>query len=130
LLIWQWGRSAGLGGALERYLPAEAYYSPTVIVIAISVFLLAQGLIRPSGPLSALCRPAPALAGRRLGDSTLGVFAVHLLVLEVVLRLPLIGGDRAAESVGELLARCLMVFVVAYLIALLANRVPVLRRLF
>ncbi len=130
LLIWQWGQTAGLGGILERYLPAEAYYSPPMVLIAVSVFLTAQGLIRPDGPLRALCRRAPAIAGRRLGDATLGVFAVHLLVLQAVLALPVIGGTKAAGSVPELLARCVVVFGVAYLVSLVAARLPYVRRVF
>jgi surface polysaccharide O-acyltransferase-like enzyme len=130
LLVWQWGQSTGAGGVLERYLPAEAYYSPTLILLAISVFLLARALIRPGGLLGVLSRRGPALAGRRLGDSTLGVFAVHLLVLQAVLHLPVIGGDDAASSFVQLLARCVTVFVVAYLIALVASRLPLVRRVF
>ena len=130
LLAWQWGKQAGVAGVIERYLPAEAYYSFTLVTLALAVFLLARALVRPGGWLGALCRPGPALAGRRLGGSTLGVFAVHLLVLQAVLRMPAIGGESAATSVAQLLARCLTVFAVAYLISLLAARVPYLRRVF
>jgi hypothetical protein len=55
---------------------------------------------------------------------------VHLLVLEAVLATPVIGGADAAGSVSELLARCVVVFVVSYLIALLAARIPGVRRVF
>ena len=130
MLIWQWGRTSGVGGVLERYNPAEAYYSVTLVVLAVAMFLLARALVRPDGRLGVLAGHRAALAGRRLGDSTLGVFAVHLLVLQVVLRLPVIGGAPAADSVLELVARCLVVFVVSYLISLLAARIPVARRVF
>ncbi len=130
LLIWQWGAEAGLAGVLERYLPAEAYYSVTLVVLAVAIFLLARALVRPGGWLGVLSARGPALAGRRLGDSTLGVFAIHLLVLQAVLRMPGIGGAPAAASVAELLARCATVFVVSYLISLLAARVPYVRRVF
>ena len=130
MLIWQWEKGQGAVGLLERFVPAEAYYSPTLIAITIAVFLCARALIRPRGLLRVLCRRGPALAGRRLGDSTLGVFAVHLLVLEAVFSLPVVGGAPAASTVSELLARCAIVFGVSYLIALLAARVPGVRRVF
>ena len=94
------GTEAGLGGVLERYLPAEAYYSVTLVVLAVAIFLLARALVRPGGWLGVLSARGPALAGRRLGDSTLGVFAIHLLVLQAVLRMPVIGG-RAGGGFGR-----------------------------
>jgi len=130
LLSWQWAKTEGVAGWIERYMPAEAYYSPTTIVIVVSVFLLGQTLVRSGGLLDPLCRPGPAIVGRRLGDATLGVFAVHLLVLEAVLQIPVIGGSIIAGSAGELVARCVVVLVVAYLISLLASRIPFLSRVF
>jgi surface polysaccharide O-acyltransferase-like enzyme len=128
LLIVQWRRSTGVLGALETYVPAESYYAPTVLVVTVSVFLLGRALVRPGGLLRALSTGATARVARRLGDATLGVFASHLLVLEVVLRLPVIGGPRGADSVGQLLARCVVVLLGAYVLALVASRLPLLRR--
>ncbi len=128
MLCWQWRRTTGWGGVLERYQPAESYYSATVLVVAVGVFLLARALVRPRGPLRSLCRSGPTRLGRRLGDATLGVFASHLLVLEVVLRLPVLGGDKAADSVLQLVARCLVVLVGAYVVALVGSLVPWVRR--
>ena len=130
LLSWQWGQTEGIGGRLERSMPAEAYYSPALIVIAISVFLLARALVRPGGLLNVLARPRLTRIGRRLGDATLGVFAVHLLVLKLMYELPKVGGDQAAGSVAQLLARCAFVFVIAYLVSLTAARIPIIRRVF
>lgn len=128
LLAWQWRQPSGVGATLERYLPAESYYSPVVLVVTVAVFLVARGLVRRDGLLRYLSQGGPARIGRRLGDATLGVFAAHLLVLEVVLRLPVIGGDRGADSVGQLVARCAVVLLGAYVFSLLAARVPGLRR--
>lgn len=130
LLSWQWGQTQGFGGRLERYMPAEAYYSPILIVIAISVFLLARALVRPGGLLKRLTGPRPTRIGRRLGDATLGVFAVHLLVIKLMYELPKVGGDQAAGSVAQLLARCAFVFVIAYVVSLTAARIPIIRRVF
>ncbi|HET8615684.1 MAG TPA: acyltransferase family protein [Actinomycetales bacterium] len=128
LLALQWRQHSGMLGALERHSPAESYYSPTVLLISVCVFLVARGLVRPDGALAGLARGAPARVGRRLGDATLGVFGVHLLVLEVVLRLPVVGGERGATSVGLLVTRCVVVLVAAYVFSLVARRLPLLRR--
>ena len=130
LLAWQWRRPDGLGRLLERYLPAESYYSPVLVVIVISVFLTARAIIRPDGLLGGLCRRSPYRLARHLGDATLGVFGVHLLVLEGVLRLPKVGGARAAVSVPELLVRCALILFIAYLVSLIARRIPLVRRVF
>jgi surface polysaccharide O-acyltransferase-like enzyme len=127
LLVWQWRRASGLGGALERYLPAESYYSPAVLVVTVAIFLLARALVRRQGALAVLSRGATARIGRKLGDATLGVFAAHLLILELVLRLPHIGGPRGAATVGQLLTRCAVVLFGAYVFSLAARRVPMLR---
>lgn len=130
LLAWQWRRPEGLGRLIEHYLPAESYYSPVVVVTAVSVFLTVRALIRPDGLLRVLCRRSPSRLARHLADATLGVFGVHLLVLEGVLRIPKVGGPRAAGSVPELLVRCVLVLVIAYLVSLIARRIPLVRRAF
>ena len=129
-LCWQWANPSHLAKAAEKYSPSESYYSLTVLLVAVSVYLLARALIRPDGRLHALAAPGPTAVGRRLGGATLGVFAVHLLVLDAVVALPVIGGREAADSALDLVVRCVLVFVVAYVISLLAARVPLLRRLF
>lgn len=128
LLSWQWRRRTGLAGVLEHQLPAASYYSPVLVLIAIAIFLIARSVIRPDGLLGALCRPGPAQVARRLGDTTLGVFGVHLLILKLVLALPWLGGANAADSVVQLVGRCLAVFLIAYLLVLVGARVPLLRR--
>lgn len=127
-LILQWGRTGGLGEHLERVIPAEAYVGPVVAIVAVCVFLTVHALIRPGGLLAVLCRPGVARAGRRLGEATLGVYGVHLLVRNAVLALPGIGGNNVASSPAQLVARCVVVLLVAYLIALMAHRVPYMRR--
>jgi hypothetical protein len=129
LLVWQWGRQGGFGGLLERFVPAEAYYSPVTVVLAVAVFLTARGLVRPAGFLAPLARGRLARIGRKLGDATLGVFAVHLLVLEVAERMPFIGGEAGALQPDELLARFGFVLAGAYAFSLTCARLPYLRRL-
>jgi hypothetical protein len=129
LLTWQWGNVDGIGGRLEHYMPAEAYYTPTVMVVAVSVFLVARAMIRPGGLLRWLAKGWPAKVGTALGSATLGVFVVHLLVFRWVLQLIWIGGPQASDSIGQLVARCAAVLVVAFTISLTLARIPLLRRL-
>jgi surface polysaccharide O-acyltransferase-like enzyme len=130
VLCWQWANPEPLARTFEKYSPCESYYSLTVLLIAISVYLLARALIRPQGRLRGLTGHAPTRVGRRLGDATLGVFAVHQLVLDAIVALPGIGGEQAADSAPELVLRCVLVIVGAYVIALAAARIPLLRRIF
>lgn len=123
-LVLEWGR-VGRSGPV---MPTEAYYSVPVIVLSISVLLIAHALIRPGGMLRVLCRPALAHLGRQLGATTLGVYGVHLLIRNGLLHLPGIGGPAAAGSLLELLARCGVVLVLSYAVALLLRRVPLLKQ--
>jgi len=105
------------------------YYSLGVQLLAVLVFMVAQGLVRPGGILGALCRPGPARVGRLLGEATLGVFALHLAVLFVSYDLPVIGGSPAASTVLELVGRIGIVVVVTFVIVLVLRRIPWVQRL-
>ena len=129
LLAWQWRNPHEPAATLERYLPAESYYTPAVLACAVLVFLVASSLGRHRGRAAAAGGgDAAARLGRRLGDATLGVFAAHLLVLQWVLTWPVLGGGDAATGVPQLLGRCAAVLVTTYALVLVAGRVPVLRK--
>jgi surface polysaccharide O-acyltransferase-like enzyme len=124
VLVLQWGR-VGRSGPV---MPTEAYYSVPVIVLAVCVLLIVHSLVRPGGLLGVLCRPRLASLGRQLGAMTLGVYGVHLLIRNGLLHLPWIGGGAAAPSIAELLARCAATLVLAYAVAMVLRKIPVLRQ--
>ena len=100
LLTWQWRQSEGVVAARALRTRRVLHYRRSsscdrrVGLSTCTASSVEDGLLR------ALFRPSAARVARRLGDATLGVFGVHLLVIEGLLRLPLIGGNQAANSVS------------------------------
>lgn len=125
-LSWQW-RNPAAPPWLQHAAPIS-YYGLTVHIYSVMVFLLVRSLVRADGPLRMLARPRPAALGRKLGDATLGVFALHIAFVPVVIDLPLIGGESAAASWEQLLARVAVVLVLSFAVVLPLRRVPVIRR--
>lgn len=126
LVVWQW-HNAAAPGWLHALAPVS-YYGLTVHLYAIGLFLLGQAVIRPDGVLRILAGDRLARLGRVLADATLGVFAVHIAVLNLVWRLPLVGGEPAVASSLHLVARVAAVVVLSYAVVLPLRRVPVVRR--
>ncbi|WP_040155456.1 acyltransferase [Mobilicoccus massiliensis] len=127
-VVWQWRQPAGVGAVLEHYQPAESYFHPAVAVAACSAMYLSRWIIRPGAAGALFARPRMARLGRAFGAATLGVFAVHQLVLYVVERMPWLGGGAVASTPEQLVARCVVVFVGAYAAALIGGRIPGVRR--
>ncbi|WP_353708685.1 acyltransferase family protein [Cellulosimicrobium sp. ES-005] len=125
LLTWQW-RNPAAPGWLQVVSPVS-YYGLGVHVYAVLVLLVARALVRPGGVGRVLARPAPARVGRVLGAATLGVFCSHLLLVPVVAGIPALGGDAAAGSSVQLVARVACVLVISYTATLVLRRVPVVR---
>lgn len=126
-LAWQWRNPEA--PTWLQVAPVN-YYGVSVQLYAVLVFLVAHSLIRHDGVLSVLTRTGPARLGRTLGDATLGVFALHIAVLTIVVQeVPVIGGDWAATSSEQMVARVATVIVVTYAIVLVLRRVPGVRRI-
>ena len=113
--------------SVARLLPTS-YYGVQVQLYAVLVYLVVKSLVIPRGLLRGLTSPRAAAAGRALGDATLGVFVLHLIVWNVMLHLPVLGGENAAGSMPLMLGRVAFVLVTTYAIVLALRRVPVLRR--
>lgn len=126
LQAWIWF-NVGIPGWLAELAPTSTY-GILVLAYSLTIFLVVQGLIQPAGPLRALTQGRLAKWGRTLGDSTLGVFVVHIAVLFLMLKyIPVIGGDRATTSIAVLLSRVAFVIIVSYLIVVPLRKVPVFR---
>ncbi len=128
-VVWQWGRTSGVGALLEHVQPAESYFHPGVFLAACSAMYLTRVLVREGGVLRGFAGSRAAAWGRTLGASTLGVYGVHQLVLAMVERAPVLGDGPVASSPAQLLARCLLVVVGSYAFALAAARIPLLNRI-
>lgn len=126
LNAWRWQNPDA--ARLDRLSPL-GYYSATGAVFAIAVYLAFQGLIATEGPLRVLCRPAPVRLGRLLGDATLGVYALHFMILVGAHHLR-IGGPKGAPAptTHDELLRLTVVIAASWAAVLLLRRVPLLSR--
>lgn len=127
LQAWIW-YNVGMPQWLAELSPTSTY-SLLVLLYSLTIFVVVQSLIQPSGLLSPFTRGKLATWGRTLGDSTLGVFVLHIAVLFLMLKyVPVIGGDRATASVSILLLRVLIVIVITYAIVIVLRKVPIIRK--
>lgn len=123
LLTWQW-RNPAAPEWLERWAGAH-YYGPTVAVLAVLVVLLAQTLVRPGGALGVLAEARVLRVVGPVSDATLGIFALHFLVLLVATDTGWLGEPVAAWPV--LVLRFAVVAVVTTVLVLALRRVPGVR---
>lgn len=123
LLTWQWENPAAPPW-LGEWLGAH-YYSPSVALLSVLVVLLAQSTVRDGGTLRGLARPAVLRRVSPLGDATMGIFALHYLVLLVGLDSGLLG--EPVDSWQVLVGRFVAVSVVTTALVLALRRVPLVR---
>ncbi|WP_109471313.1 acyltransferase [Ornithinimicrobium cavernae] len=124
LLTWEWNNPAAPEW-VTSWLGAH-YYSPVVAVLSILIVLLTQTLIRPDGALRALTAPCAMHWATPLGEATMGIFALHFLVLIVGTTQGFLGTPETTWPV--LLLRFGVVSLVTTAVVLLMRRVPVVRR--
>lgn len=125
LLSWQW-RNPDAPAWLQVVSPVS-YYGAGVHVYAVLVFLVIKSLVRPGGVLRVLTRPVPARAAAVVGGATMGLFAVHMVFVQLVFRVPAVGGENVATSSEQLVGRVAVVFLVTLAVVLLLRRVPFVR---
>ncbi|HIZ36568.1 MAG TPA: acyltransferase [Candidatus Ruania gallistercoris] len=123
LLAWQWKNPAAPQW-LHLWFPAN-YYSLTVAALSCLVLLLAQRLVRPGGIGGVLTRPAVLRAAEPVSAATLGIFALHVLVLGIGTSTGVLGAPETAWPI--LLVRFLAVATVTTAVVLLLRRVPIVR---
>lgn len=121
---WEWGNPE-TPAWISLWFGAH-YYSPSVAVLAILIFLLAQTLIRPGGALGVLASPAVLRWAAPLATATLGIFALHFLIL-------IIGTDTGILGTAEttwplVLLRFAVVSVITTVLVLVLRRVPFVRQ--
>ncbi|HLS64005.1 MAG TPA: acyltransferase [Ruania sp.] len=124
LLTWQW-ENPSAPEWLQQWFPAN-YYSPTVAVLSCLVVLLAQTFVRPGGVAGVLTGPRVMRLAQPVAAATLGIFAMHYLVLITGVRLGVLG--EPVTSWPVLLARFVIVSMVTTVLVLVLRRVPVVRR--
>jgi surface polysaccharide O-acyltransferase-like enzyme len=92
---------------------------------AVAMFVLVRSVAHPE---SRWARPRAARRARSIGDLTLGVWATHLLVLFVLLRVPGHEWQSGAKTMPQLLALCTATLLCATALTMIIKRIPLLRR--
>lgn len=123
LVVGQW-RNPAAPDWLHAAAPVN-YYGPTVTLLTVLVFLLGQATRRRQGEHHALTRAAPRRLVGELGAATLGVFALHLAILQLVIEWEWFG--PAATSAPLLLLRYAAALALTVAIVLPLRRVPYVR---
>lgn len=123
LIIWQW-RNPAAPDWLHTIAPVN-YYGPTVTLLTVLVFLVGQAARRRHGPVGGLGRRGFGRLVEELGGATLGIFALHLAVLQLVIEWEWLG--PAATSAALLLVRYAVVLALTVAIVLPLRRVPYVR---
>jgi surface polysaccharide O-acyltransferase-like enzyme len=121
LVVWQW-RNPAAPDWLQTLAPVN-YYGPTVLLLTVLVFLVGQATRR--------AHPKERVVVRRrrvvdeLGAATLGIFALHLAILQLAIEWEWFG--PAATTAPLLLARYAAVAALTIAIVLPLRRVPYVR---
>jgi surface polysaccharide O-acyltransferase-like enzyme len=122
VVLWNYTTSPGFAVAA---LSGGGYQGLPVATAAISLFLIARTLLHPTSWLALSSSTAPI---RRLGELTLGVFIVHLVVMLYAERLPGRSASTASRSITATLVLWAVVLAGSFVLCELVARIPVLRR--
>jgi len=122
MVVWSFTTSSG---SLATALFGGGYQGLPVAAAAISLFLIARTVLHPA---SALARSSSTGAIRHLGELTLGVFVVHLVVRLYAEHLPGLAARTVRTSLFATLILWAIVLVGSFVISELLARIPVLRR--
>lgn len=123
LLTWQWKNPAAPEW-LDLWFPAT-YYGLTVAVLSCLILLLAQMLIRPGGIGGVLTGPRVMRVASPVGAATLGIFALHFLILTAGTMTGILGAAETAWPI--LLLRFTIVSTATTVVVLVLRRVPIVR---
>lgn len=128
-LTWQatgGARVFGVETANRLNILTPVHYQGWVLgAAAVAVFVLARSLVHPQ---SRFAQPRAARWARTAGDLTLGVFASHLLVLIILMRIPAYPLPSGAKTPVQLGALCAATLIGALGLTIILRRIPLLRR--
>jgi len=119
-----WNYTTG-SGSVAAALFGGGYQGLPVAAAAISLFLMARTVLHPTSAL-ALSPSTPVM--RRLGELTLGVFVVHLVIMLYAFHLPGLAAPTASRSLAATLILWAVVLTASFVACELLARIPVLRR--
>ena len=123
LVVWQW-RNPAAPDWLHAVAPVN-YYGPTVTALTILTYLVGQSTLTQLGALRALTHPAVMRVVNPLGLATLGIFGLHLAVLQLLIEWEWFG--PGPTSAPLLIARYAAALAITVAIVLPLRRVPYIR---
>ena len=92
---------------------------------AVAVFVIAHSVMHPE---SRWAQPRAARWARAVGDLALGVYATHLAVLIVLMRIPGHKLPHGATTLTQLILLCTATLLGAVVMTMVIKRIPLLRR--
>lgn len=122
-IVWQW-RNPAAPDWLHTIAPVN-YYGPTVTLLTVLVFLVGQASRRRHREHARLTRHSARRVINELGAATLGIFALHLAVLQLVIEWEWFG--PAATTAPLLILRYAVVLALTVALVLPLRRVPYVR---
>jgi surface polysaccharide O-acyltransferase-like enzyme len=122
VVVWQYTSGSGL---LILAVAGGGYQGLPVATSAVTLFIVARSVIG-SRSWFAIGPWAPTV--RQLGDLSLGVFIVHLVVMRYAWRLPGLSASSAGQSLPVALELWLVVLLVSFVSSAVLAKIPVLRR--
>lgn len=123
LIVWQW-RNPAAPDWLQTIAPVN-YYGPTVTLLTVLVFLVGRAALPRHGSRQRPTRATPRRVVNELGAATLGIFALHLAILQLMIEWESFG--PAATAAPLLLLRYAAVLALTIAIVLPLRRVPYIR---
>ena len=124
LVVWQW-RNPAAPDWLQSVAPVN-YYGPTVTALTVLAYLTGQAAFKREGALRALVSPTAMRVVGRLGAATLGIFALHLAILQLMIEWEWFGAG-ATSTPALLVARYAAAVAITVTIVLPLRRVPYVR---
>jgi len=121
-VVWNYATSPG---GVAAALFGGGYQGLPVAATAISLFLTARTVLHPTSRLA--LSPSTA-AIRRLGELTLGVFVVHLVIMLFARHLPGLAASTTSRSLVATLMLWAVVLAASFVVCELLARIPILRR--
>jgi surface polysaccharide O-acyltransferase-like enzyme len=123
VVVLQYGSRGG--SPVLAILAGGGYQGLPVAITAITVFVVARSLIR-QGSTRAHPRIQPTM--RHLGELSLGVFIVHLAILQLAWGTATFNFEVAKRSLPLSLGLWLLVTVASFVLCAVIARIPVIRR--
>src|SRR5438552_11732569 len=123
LVVWQY--AVGAQNPVLLVVAGGGYQGLPVAVTAVTIFVISRSLISSSGPAA---RSPVGAVMRHLGELSLGVFIIHVFMLNVAWRSAPFGFDVVNQNLPLTLVLWVLVTVLSFAACWLIARTPIARK--